>query len=85
MPLSDRSDESDKSDRSDAAICCGASWASDSSDLSDLSDLSEKGTPCQRKATTGKASFPLNLSSTSAVSKVFSRFVGKLKIWSKQS
>lgn len=50
---------------------CGASWASD---LSDLSDSSEKGTPTEEDR------FTLNLSSTDAVSKVFSRFVGKLKI-----
>lgn len=56
-----------------------ASWASDLSDLSDSSDSSEKGTP----PLSDKGSPPdkdLNLSSTSAVSKVFSRFVGKLKI-----
>ena len=75
MPFSDKSD---RSDRSDAAICCGASWASDLSDSSEKGiPLSEKGTPSSEK---GPLIKPLNLGSTDAVSKVFSRFVGKLKI-----
>ncbi|BDE82826.1 hypothetical protein CE91St14_18540 [Porphyromonas somerae] len=62
-----------------------ASWASDSSDLSDLSDSSEKGIPLSEKGTPSSEKVPplikpLNLGSTDAVSKVFSRFVGKLKI-----
>lgn len=49
-----------------------ASWASD------LSDSSEKGTPLVRESPPPDKD--LKLGSTSAVSKVFSRFVGKLKI-----